>query len=111
MHGLLLFTTVLTTATLVYGLYQLNQRVMRLEAKKRQMVAENAAEARASTQPKSDKSVDIFHDLEGEELFRAMVGDYQQDYHFSEDARKRFELVIRKHLLEVFERLRTVSAH
>lgn len=40
MHGLLLFTALLTLALLVYGLYQLNQRVMRLEAKKRQIASE-----------------------------------------------------------------------
>ena len=44
MHGLLLVTALLTLAFLIYGLYQLNQRVMRLEEKKRQMAAEKAAE-------------------------------------------------------------------
>jgi hypothetical protein len=101
MHGLLLFTALLTMAFLVYGLYQLNQRVMRLEAKKRQIASEKSAKALASTPHVGEKSVDIFHDLEGEELFYAMTGDYHQALEFSEDARKRFELVIRKHLLEV----------
>lgn len=104
MHGLLLFTALLTMALLVYGLYQLNQRVMRLEAKKRQIASEKAAKARASAPPQANKSVDIFHDLEGEELFYAMTGDVHQELEFSEDARKRFELVIRKHLLEVLEK-------
>jgi hypothetical protein len=104
MHGLLLFTALLTMALLVYGLYQLNQRVMRLEAKKRQIASEKAAKASASAPPQANKSVDIFHDLEGEELFYAMTGDVHQELEFSEDARKRFELVIRKHLLEVLEK-------
>lgn len=104
MHGLLLFTALMTMAFLVYGLYQLNQRVMRLEAKKSQIASERAAKARASTPPQGEKSVDIFHDLEGEELFYAMTGDHHQELEFSEDARKRFELVIRKHLLEVLEK-------
>ena len=47
MHGLLLFTALLTLALLVYGLYQLNQRVMRLEAKKRQIASEKAVKERA----------------------------------------------------------------
>ena len=34
MHGLLLVTALLTLAFLIYGLYQVNQRVMRLEEKK-----------------------------------------------------------------------------
>lgn len=104
MHGLLLFTALLTMAFLAYGLYQLNQRVMRLEAKKRQIALEKATKARASTPLQAEKRVDIFHDLEGEELFYAMTGDYRQELEFSEDARKRFELVIRKHLLEVLEK-------
>jgi hypothetical protein len=104
MHGLLLFTALLTMALLVYGLYQLNQRVMRLEAKKRQIASEKAAKASASAPPQANKSVDIFHDLEGEELFYAMTGDVHQELEFSEDARKRFELVMRKHLLEVLDK-------
>ena len=104
MHGLLLFTALLTMALLLYGLYQLNQRVMRLEAKKRQIASEKAVKASASAPPQANKSVDIFHDLEGEELFYAMTGDVHQELEFSEDARKRFELVIRKHLLEVLEK-------
>jgi hypothetical protein len=104
MHGLLLFTALLTMAFLVYGLYQLNHRVMRLEEKKRQMAAEKAAENHASKKPGVKQSDDIFNDLEGEALFYAMAGDYHQDLEFSEDARKRFELVMRKHILEVLEK-------
>jgi hypothetical protein len=104
MHGLLLFTALLTMAFLVYGLYQLNQRVMRLEEKKRQMAAEKAAEKHASKTTGAKKSDDIFHDLEGEALFYAMAGEYHQELEFSEDARKRFELVVRKHILEVLEK-------
>ncbi len=104
MHGLLLFTALLTMAFLVYGLYQLNQRVMRLEEKKRQMAAEKAAEKHASNTTGAKKSDDIFHDLEGEALFYAMAGEYHQELEFSEDARKRFELVVRKHILEVLEK-------
>ena len=33
-----------------------------------------------------------------------MVGEYHQELEFSEDARKRFELVVRKHILEILER-------
>jgi len=104
MHGLLLFTALLTMAFLVYGLYQLNQRVMRLEEKKRQMAAEKAAEKHALNTTRTKKSDDIFHDLEGEALFNAMAGEYHQELEFSEDARKRFELVVRKHILEVLEK-------
>ena len=39
MHGLLLVTAILTTAFLIYGLYQLNQRVVRLEDRKRQIAS------------------------------------------------------------------------
>ena len=104
MHGLLLFTALLTIAFLVYGLYQLNQRVMRLEEKKRQMAAEKAAKNHASKNTDAKKNDDIFHDLEGEALFYAMAGEYHQELEFSEDARKRFELVVRKHILEVLEK-------
>ena len=104
MHGLLLVTALLTLAFLIYGLYQLNQRVMRLEEKKRQIAAEKASEDRAVQAKDSLKSDHIFHDLEGEALFYAMVGEYRQELEFSEDARKRFELVVRKHILEILER-------
>lgn len=104
MHGLLLVTALLTMAFLVYGLYQLNQRVMRLEEKKRQMAAEKAAKKHASKNTDAKKNDDIFHDLEGEALFYAMAGEYHQELEFSEDARKRFELVVRKHILEVLEK-------
>ena len=104
MHGLLLVTALLTMAFLVYGLYQLNQRVMRLEEKKRQMAAEKAAKNHASKNTDAKKNDDIFHDLEGEALFYAMAGEYHQELEFSEDARKRFELVVRKHILEVLEK-------
>ena len=104
MHGLLLVTALLTLAFLIYGLYQLNQRVMRLEEKKRQMAAEKAAENGAGQTKDPPKSDHIFHDLEGEALFYAMIGEYHQDLEFSEDARKRFELVVRKHILEILER-------
>ncbi len=77
---------------------------MRLEEKKHQIAAEKATENRV-VQPKGPpKSDDIFHDLEGELLFYAMVGEYHQELEFSEDARKRFELVVRKHILEILER-------
>jgi hypothetical protein len=33
-----------------------------------------------------------------------MAGEYHQELEFSEDARKRFELVVRKHILEVLEK-------
>ena len=104
MHGLLLVTALLTLAFLIYGLYQLNQRVMRLEEKKRQIAAEKASEDRVVQAKDSLKSDHIFHYLEGEALFYAMVGEYRQELEFSEDARKRFELVVRKHILEILER-------
>ena len=104
MHGLLLVTALLTLAFLIYGLYQLNQRVMRLEGKKRQIAAEKTLENRAIQKKDPLKSEHIFHDLEGEVLFYAMVGEYHQELEFSEDARKRFELVVRKHILEILER-------
>ena len=104
MHGLLLVTALLTLAFLIYGLYQLNQRVMRLEEKKRQIAAEKASKNRADQAKDPSKSDHIFHDLEGEALFYAMVGEYHEELEFSEDARKRFELVVRKHILEILER-------
>ena len=104
MHGLLLVTALLTMAFLAYGLYQLNQRVMRLEERKRQMASEKAAKNHTSKNIDAKKNDDIFHDLEGEALFYAMAGEYHQELEFSEDARKRFELVVRKHILEVLEK-------
>ena len=104
MHGLLLVTALLTLAFLIYGLYQLNQRVMRLEGKKRQIAAEKTLENRAVQKKDPLKREHIFHDLEGEVLFYAMAGEYHQELEFSDDARKRFELVVRKHILEILER-------
>ena len=104
MHGLLLVTALVALAVLIYGLYQLNQRVMRLEEKKRQIAAEKTSENRAVQKKDPSKSEHIFHDLEGEVLFYSMVGEYHQDLEFSEDARKRFELVGRKHILAIVER-------
>lgn len=104
MHDFLLIIALLTIALLVFGLYQLDQRVMGLEGKKRQMIAEKAAEDMAS--PPEPKRVidDIFYGLEGETLFHAMTGEQTQGLEFSDDARKRYELVLRKHILEVLEK-------
>jgi hypothetical protein len=104
MHGLLLFTAILTTVVLVYGLYQLNQRVVRLEDRKLQIVSDNVADQHVFKESARKPSDDIFNDLEGEELFHAMVGDRHRKIIFSDDARKRFELIIRKHTLEVLEK-------
>ena len=104
MHGLLLVTAILTTVFLIYGLYQLNQRVVRLEDRKRQIAYNNAADQRVFAESARESSDDIFNDLEGEELFYAMVGERYQELIFSDDARKRFELIIRKHILEVLEK-------
>ena len=104
MHGLLLVTAILTTVFLVYGLYQLNQRVVRLEDRKRQIANNNVADQHVFKESACESSDDIFHDLEGEELFYAMVGERHQKLIFSDDARKRFELIIRKHILEVLEK-------
>ena len=104
MHGLLLITAILTTAFLVFGLYQLNQRVLRIEDKKRQVASSKVVDERIFKKSTPDSSDDIFNDLEGEDLFHAMVGERHQEIIFSDEARKRFELIIRKHILEVLEK-------
>ena len=104
MHGLLLLTALLTMGFIGYGLYQLNQRVMRLEEKKRQIVRQKSAKDDGLKTKNTKKGDDIFHELEGEELFYALAGEYHRELEFSEDARKRFELVLRKHVLEVLEK-------
>jgi hypothetical protein len=104
MHGLLLVTAILTTVFLIYGLYQLNQRVIRLDDRKRQIAYNNGADQRVFAESARESSDDIFNDLEGEELFYAMVGERYQEFIFSDDARKRFELIIRKHIFEVLEK-------
>ena len=104
MHGLLLVTAILTTLFLIYGLYQLNQRVVRLDDRKRQIAYNNVGDQRVFAESARESSDDIFNDLEGEELFYAMVGERYQELIFSDDARKRFELIIRKHILEVLEK-------
>ena len=104
MHGLLLITAMLTTAFLIFGLYQLNQRVARIEVKRRQMASTKVADERVFKKSIAESSDDIFNDLEGEELFYAMVGERHLEIIFSDDARKRFELIIRKHILEVLEK-------
>ena len=103
MHGLLLVTAILTTAFLIYGLYQLNQRVVRLEDRKRQIAFNNSADQHVFKKRARESTDDIFNDLEGEELFYAMVGERHQEIVFSDDARKRYELIIRKHIIEVLE--------
>ena len=104
MHGLLFITAIFTTAFLIFGLYQLNQRVVRIEVKNRQMASAKVADERVFKKSTPELSDDIFNDLEGEELFYAMVGERHQEIIFSDDARKRFELIVRKHILEVLER-------
>ncbi|HAN80154.1 MAG TPA: hypothetical protein DCQ47_01760, partial [Gammaproteobacteria bacterium] len=104
MHGLLLITAILTTAFLVFGLYQLNQRVLRIEDKKRQVASSKVVDERILKKSTPDSSDDIFNDLEGEDLFHAMVGERHQEIILSDEARKRFELIIRKHILEVLEK-------
>ena len=104
MHGLLFITAIFTTAFLIFGLYQLNQRVVRIEVKNRQMASAKVADERVFKKSTPESSDDIFNDLEGEELFYAMVGERHQEIIFSDDARKRFELIVRKHILEVLER-------
>tara|TARA_B100001093_G_scaffold300047_1_gene286110 strand:- start:192 stop:809 length:618 start_codon:yes stop_codon:yes gene_type:complete len=104
MHGLLLVTAILTTAFLIFGLYQLNQRVIRLEDKKRQMASRKIADKYVSKESAPKLGDNIFYDLEGESLFYTMVGERHQGIVFSDDARKRFELIIRKHIVEVLEK-------
>ena len=104
MHGFLLVIALLTVTLLIFGLYQLDQRVMRLEGKKRQMIAEKAAENMTSPPEPKRVTDNIFYGLEGEALFHAMSGEETQGLEFSDDARKRYELVLRKHILEVLEK-------
>tara|TARA_Y200000002_G_C22602233_1_gene630071 strand:- start:301 stop:918 length:618 start_codon:yes stop_codon:yes gene_type:complete len=104
MHGLLLVTAILTTVFLIYGLYQLNQRVVRLEDRRRQIASNNSADQHVFKESARESSDDFFNGLEGEELFYAMLGERHQEIIFSDDARKRYELIIRKHILEVLEK-------
>lgn len=104
MHGFLLVTALLTIGLLVYGLYRLNHRVINLEEKKRQMIAKKSAENKVVLSKPAEVGENIFHDLEGEALFYAIAGEYAKDLEFSDDARKRYELVLRKHILEVLEK-------
>ena len=104
MHGFLLVIALMTIALLVFGLYRLDQRVIHLEKKKRELLLKKSAENRIFLPEPKKATSDIFYDLEGEALFYAMTGDDARDLEFSDDARKRYELVLRKHVLEVLEK-------
>lgn len=59
MHGLLLVTALLTLAFLIYGLYQLNQRVMRLEEKSAKLLLKRPRKTE-QTKRKIRQKVTIF---------------------------------------------------
>ncbi len=105
MEGLLLSAALVTLVLVLYTLYQLNGRLARLEANKHKALKLRGdqppeAEAPPAVQPLPD---DVFLGLRGEALFHAMAGEDGQSQSFAEDAKKRFELIVRKHILATLE--------
>jgi len=104
-EGLLLSAALVTLVLVLYTLYQLNGRLARLEANKHKALKLRGdqppeAEAPPAVQPLPD---DVFLGLRGEALFHAMAGEDGQSQSFAEDAKKRFELIVRKHILATLE--------
>ena len=100
MHLLLLGSALVSLGFLLYGMYRLNERLGRLESNRHKVGLQNEnAQASAGRSSKED----VFLGLRAELLFRAMAGEDEVNDSFSEDARKRFELIVRKHILAILE--------
>lgn len=105
MEGLLLSSALVTLVLVLYSLYRLNERLQRLEANKHKALKLRGdqppvPEPAPAVQPLPD---DVFLGLRGEALFHAMAGEDGQSHSFAEDAKKRFELIVRKHILATLE--------
>lgn len=105
MEGLLLGAALVSLVLVLYTLYQLNARLMRLEANKHKALKLRgdqppAPEPSQTPEPLPD---DVFLGLRGEALFHAMAGEDGQSQEFAEEAKKRFELIVRKHILATLE--------
>lgn len=101
MEMLLLSSALITLMLVLWGLFQLNERLQRLEANKHLIPKpEGAPEKTPTLRPLPGD--DLFQGLTGQALFEAMAGEGPA-VEFSEDARKRYELITRKHILAVMD--------
>lgn len=101
MEMLLLSSALVTLMLVLWGLFQLNERLQRLEANKHLIPKpEEAPKKTPVMRPLGGD--DLFHGLTGEALFQSMAGE-GASAEFSDDARKRYELVTRKHILAVMD--------
>ena len=101
MEMLLLGSALVTLMLVLWGLFQLNERLQRLEANKHLIPKpEEAPKKTPVMRPLGGD--DLFHGLTGEALFQSMAGE-GASAEFTDDARKRYELVTRKHILAVMD--------
>jgi hypothetical protein len=100
MEMLLLSSALVTLMLVLWGLFQLNERLQRLEANKHLIPKpEEAPKKTPVMRPLGD---DVFHGLTGEALFQSIAGE-GAPVEFTDDARKRYELITRKHILAVMD--------
>lgn len=102
MEVLLLGSALISLMLLLWGLVQLNERLQRLEANKHLIKTPEAEAPKAPVTRPLPGADDLFQGLDGQALFEAMAGEGEA-LEFTEDARKRYELITRKHILAMMD--------
>lgn len=107
MEVLLLSAALVTLAILGWAIYGLNVRMMRLESDPNRIHQFLGSSETVNVPPQTVMaSNDLFQGLIGEPLFHAMAGESDSILVFEDDARKRFELIIRKHILAILDQVK-----
>ena len=102
MEMLLLSSALIALMLIIWGLMQLNERLQRLEANKHKIKTPEEPVAKEPLTRPLPSADDLFQGLESEALFVAMAGE-GDSISFADDARKRYELITRKHILGVMD--------
>lgn len=102
MEVLLLGSALIALMLVLWGLVQLNERLQRLEAHKHLIKTPEADAPKAPVTRPLPGADDLFQGLDGEALFAAMAGEGEA-HDFTDDARKRYELITRKHILAMMD--------
>lgn len=104
---LLLIAAILALMFLIWVIYRITERLISLEAKPDriyQVIGYPKPQTPASQPP--SVANDLFFGLTGESLFNALADEDGGVHTFEEDARKRYELILRKHILFILDQVR-----